>query len=255
MEMNWMTQNHKALFEQLAKSKDLTKVYDRNGVYSVLANNNVYPKLTLGYNLNVFQEQSFDNYFQAIEKREASPFIIFQVDENTSSIDSLLKRNGFRAIEEWTSMSIPLDNLPKENSGKLQIVKVENEAQLQQWLKVVEQTMFNNTPIETGIFEQLMLDDNINLWLGYFDNQPVCTLLSLINSNILGLYMLSTPTEFRGKGFGKELMLNALHYGAEKGISNSVLQATRLGINMYRKIGFQENGKFQIYWKVGKQYM
>lgn len=255
MEMNWMTQNHKALFEQLAKSKDLTKVYEQDGFYSVLANNNVYPKLTLGYEPDVFQEQSFDNYFQAIEKQSASPYIIFQVDENTSSIDSLLKRNGFRAIEEWTSMSISLDNLPKENSGKLQIVKVENEAQLQQWLKVVEQTMFNNTPIETGIFEQLMTDDNINLWLGYLDNQTVCTALSFVHSCSVGLYMISTLNDFRVKGFGQEITLKALLDASSKGVSQGVLQATKLGINMYRKIGFQENGKFQIYWKVGKQYM
>jgi len=253
--MNWMTQNHKALFELLAKSKDLMKVYDRDGFYSVLANNNVYPKLTLVYDFEVFQEQSFDNYFQAVEKQEASPYIIFQVDEKTSLIDSLLKKNGFRAIEEWTSMSIPLDNLPKETSENLRIVKVENDGQLQQWLKVVEQTMFNNTPIETGIFEQLMTDENINLWLGYFDNQPVCTVLSYVHSYSVGLYMISTLNDFRGKGFGQEITLKALLDASSKGVSQGALQATRLGVNMYRKIGFQENGKFQIYWKVGKQYM
>ena len=255
MEMKWMAQNHKALFELLAQSNDLTKVYDRNGLYSVLANNNVYPKLTLGYDLDVMEEQFFNNYFQAVEKQDVSPYIIFQIDENISSKESLLKKNGFRAIEEWTSMSIALDKLTKETSGKLQIVKVEDEVRLQNWLKVVEQTMFNNSSIETGIFEQLMLDDNINLWLGYFDNQPVCTTLSYVHSNIVGLYMISTLNDFRSKGFGREITLKALYDASSKGVMQGVLQATRSGINMYRKIGFQEHGKFQIYWKVGKQYI
>jgi ribosomal protein S18 acetylase RimI-like enzyme len=67
--------------------------------------------------------------------------------------------------------------------------------------------------------------------------------------------MISTSDEFRGKGFGQRITSKALHDATGKGISIGVLQATRQGLNLYKKIGFQENGKFIIYWKVGKTYM
>ena len=255
MNTNWMAQNHKAFFELIAKSKDFVKVYNQDGFYSVQALNKVYPKLTLCYEQINFSDSHFDNYLKAIELQEASPYVIIQKDEASTFIEKKLKENGFRLIEEWTSMSISLESLPNETNGKLQIVKVENEAQLHDWLKVIELMLFNKVLKELEIFKQLTLNDNVNLWLGYLNNQPVCTALSFIHSSSVGLYMISTLKEFRGNGFGREITLKALYDAIDKGLMQSVLQATRLGINMYRKIGFIENGVFQIFWKVGKQYM
>ena len=253
--LNAMAQNHKALFKLLAKAKELTRVYDNDGFYSVQAENSVYPKLTLYYDREFCKEQSFDNYLKALEKQQASPYIIFQKNENFISTDRLLKQRGFRAVEEWPSMSISLNNLPKESNGELQIVKVETDVHLQQWLTVVEKVLFNNCLLNKHIFQQLNREENVSLWLGFFNGQPICTILSFVYFNAVGLYMISTLPAFRGKGFAQEITLKALNEASTMGTENGVLQSTRLGINTYRRMGFQEEGKFLIYWKVGKQYL
>lgn len=250
-----MIENHESLFELFASSKDLTCVYDQHAFFSVQARNFVYPKLTLCYHQSKDVQLSMEAYFQAVEKQEASPYIIFPDDENAKGIISQLEKNGFRAIETWTSMRISLNRLPEVMPTDLQIVRVEHEIQLEQWLMVAASVFFNHASIEKGLFEALITNEKLVLWLGYHEHQPVCTAMSLVRSDHVGLYMIATLPDFRGLGFAADITLKALCNAASQGISYGVLQATRAGLNMYRKIGFEEDGKFLIFWKVAKQYL
>jgi len=255
MEMNQTAQNHQAFFELLAKSKDSIRLYDKKPVFSVWANQGIYPRLTLCYNLGNAETNSFDTYFTAVEQLEASPRIIIEKNADSATFEQLFKQNGFRPVEEWTSMQISLTDLENESNAELIIETVKNEHQLGQWLSIVEKTLFNGNHINRLIFNQLRENEDTTMWLGYLSNQPISTALSFIHKDTVGLYMISTSGEFRGKGFGQEITAKALLDAAGKGISIGVLQATRQGLNLYKKIGFQENGKFIIYWKVGKKYM
>lgn len=250
-----MLQNHRYLFELLSKYGDSKKKYDQDGLYSVMDKNRAYPNLTLCYDDVNIQESTLKKYFQAVEDQYAAPYIILQKNDNSDFIEKLLKQDGFRAVEEWLSMKINLENLPKKDNNQLRIIKVQNTGQLLEWINVAQISLFKNTLFKTSDFEQFISNNIVTLWIAYIHNQPVTTLLSVKQSNNIGLYMISTLDEFRGKGYATEIILKVLHDAAEQGIRHCILEATRMGVNLYKNIGFHEVGKFVIYWKVGKQYI
>lgn len=250
-----MMDNHKALFQLLGSSKESTITYQQEGLFSVMAINQVYPKLTLCYNVQNKTEIDLTRYLVAVEKKQASPYMLLPESLMTGFFVSWLKGNGFRKIDVWTYMTIQLSALPEVTDSELQIVSVDDDDRLEQWLSVVESNFFYHAKIERDIFSRHFSNNDLTLWLGKFEDKPVCAALSYIQADSVGLYMISTNKEFRGKGFGKQITLTALHRASSKNVKRGLLQATRTGTNLYESIGFRENEKFLIYWKVGKQYL
>lgn len=58
---------------------------------------------------------------------------------------------------------------------------------------------------------------------------------------------VATPTvaDARGRGFGRAVTLAAMHAGAEAGAAVAVLQSTEMGHGVYRRLGFEEFGRYR----------
>lgn len=244
-----MTENHRLLFEKIANSTELVAVFDLKSCFSVKANYGSYPNLTLCD--SVVNEESIEGYLDAVENFEASSYILIEND----AVAQILKKRGFRAIEKWTSMSISTNDLAINQNTELECVKITTNEQLLQWLAIVEICLFNESKLDQRIFEGLLKSDNITLWIGIYRGIPVCTALSLIDNQEVGLYMCATLPEFRRRGYANQLVKHCLIDASTVGVTVGLIQSTRMGLEMYRKIGFREIATSTIYWKVGKQYI
>jgi predicted GNAT family acetyltransferase len=69
-----------------------------------------------------------------------------------------------------------------------------------------------------------------------------------INKEIAGVHLVGTLKEFRNKGIGTEITKKAFEYALSKGAKTGVLQASPMGKNMYKKIGFQEYSRIS-HWE------
>jgi ribosomal protein S18 acetylase RimI-like enzyme len=198
---------------------------------------------------------AFEQYNKAVEQKIASPYFIFPQNETSILLETLLKKSGYRGVDQWISMRISTNTSNAIQNTDLTVVRVETENQLEQWLQIVSATLFNNRTINRGIFSYLMNEPGINLWLGMSQNNPVSTTLTFEKENTFGLYMVSTLAEMQGQGFGQSIVQNALDYAKSIGCEELVLQSTRAGINLYKKMGFEEVEKLVIYWKAGKEFI
>jgi predicted acetyltransferase len=64
----------------------------------------------------------------------------------------------------------------------------------------------------------------------------------------IGVYSVSTLPQYRRKGYAESLMRQVVaQYTRETGIERSVLQATRAGFDMYRKMGYRAVSHFTVY--------
>jgi len=253
--MDNMRLNHRKLFEIMAANKTLTNSFISEPFVSVKAKEGIYPNLTLCYDLNDLDNAAFKYYNEAVKQKTASPYLIFPQYETSMFLEDLLKKNGYRVVDQWTSMRISTNKGYDIPNTDLTVVRVETENQLEQWQQIVSATLFNNRTINRGIFSSLLNEQGIHLWLGLFQNRPVCTTLSFETENTFGLYMVSTLAEKQGLGFGQTIVQNALGYAKSIGCEELVLQSTRAGINMYKKLGFEEVENHQIYWKTGKEFI
>jgi len=85
------------------------------------------------------------------------------------------------------------------------------------------------------------------LFLAYLQGEPVATSLLFVQNNTAGIYYVSTLPAWRNKGLGFYVTLAAMQAAKKAGFENVILQATPAGAKVYRRIGFNEYCKAQIY--------
>ncbi len=85
------------------------------------------------------------------------------------------------------------------------------------------------------------------LFLAYVDGNPAATSLLFMNKETAGIYYVATLPEFRGKSLGFFVTLAAMRAAKNEGYKKIILQATPTGEKVYRRIGFQEICRAQIY--------
>jgi ribosomal protein S18 acetylase RimI-like enzyme len=85
------------------------------------------------------------------------------------------------------------------------------------------------------------------LFLAYVDRNPAATSLLFVNKETAGIYYVATLPEFRSKGLGFYVTLAAMNAAKNAGYKKIILQATPAGEKVYRRIGFQEICRAQIY--------
>ncbi len=85
-------------------------------------------------------------------------------------------------------------------------------------------------------------------FVGYWHRVPVCTVAVVASAEAIGIYSVGTIPQYRRKGYAESLMRQVIAHCSQKfGIERTVLQATRAGYDMYRKMGYREVGHFTVY--------
>jgi ribosomal protein S18 acetylase RimI-like enzyme len=162
---------------------------------------------------------------------------------STSKWSKQLLPYGFHYSQDTPGMAIDLSKLqPIDNSRKdLIIRKVSDLAELQVW----SQTFFQGyeLPLEfTQIYFEMIASLGIRLpvlyYLGYQDDQPVAASTLFLAAGVAGIYNVATLQTARGKGFGTALTLAPLLDAKSAGYQVGVLQSSKMGYNLYRRLGF-----------------
>jgi GNAT superfamily N-acetyltransferase len=84
-------------------------------------------------------------------------------------------------------------------------------------------------------------------FLGRLDGRPVATSMLYATRGVAGIYLVGTLPEVRGRGIARAMTLTALLTGRRLGYRIGALQATELGLPVYRRLGFREFSSFELY--------
>jgi hypothetical protein len=80
----------------------------------------------------------------------------------------------------------------------------------------------------------------VHAYLAYLDGEPVATSASLDAGGVTGLYFIGTLRPARGRGIGRAITLRPLLDAQERGLRTGILQASSMGVPVYRGLGFEQ---------------
>jgi GNAT superfamily N-acetyltransferase len=91
-----------------------------------------------------------------------------------------------------------------------------------------------------GGLKHIGVVDGFRSYIGYLDGKPVATSSILYSDGVAGLYNVATLPEARGRGIGGIISYVPFIDASERGYRFGVLHSTRMGYNVYKRIGFEE---------------
>lgn len=171
-----------------------------------------------------------------------------------ASLGPCLEHQGW-VREDAPGMALDLRSLDEFPPflSQLTISRVSDVEHLNIWLRVM--TVGSEIP-EEGL--RLLLDvvasrgmpedPTIHYYLGMLDDRPVATSLLFCGAGVAGIYNVATLPEVRRQGIGRALTVAPLLYARTLGYRIGVLQASPLGHNLYRRLGFREYCTFHAYF-------
>jgi len=169
-----------------------------------------------------------------------------------SNLGLLLQARGLIHYETEPGMAVDLlsinEHIPV--ATQLTIQPVTSEEQLQQWIRVWE---FGSSEevirlwftFYSGL--HLNLHSPLRLYLGLIAGKAVATSEVFFGGGVASIQSVGTLPDHRRQGIGAAMTLRALQEARRQGYRIGVLTASPMGIEIYRRIGFQEYCAFSTY--------
>jgi GNAT superfamily N-acetyltransferase len=168
--------------------------------------------------------------------------------------DRILKDAGFRLYTKATCMAADLhDSLSDSDcADNIKIVSVKNKQDLLVW-KDISFAGFEILDSARKQYERFVLSFDLSkkspqkLFVACFDEKPVASSMLFVHENTAGIYYVSTLPAYRNKGCGLKITLAAMKEAKDAGFKDIILQATPMGLPVYKKTGFREYCQAHIY--------
>lgn len=163
-----------------------------------------------------------------------------------------LVAHGLTLDEGGTGMAADLMALPIDlpTPTGLTIAPVENKEELKQWAHIVNSGFglpIWSESIWFNLFADLVFELPLRNYLASLNGQPVGTSQLFLGAGVAGIYNVTCIPEVRARGVGAAITLVPLLEARNLGFHISILQASHLGYNVYRRLGFQDLGKLSHY--------
>ena len=140
----------------------------------------------------------------------------------------------------------------KENTSpaELRIVPVEDEGILRKWIHIASVGFgvpfeFEDTWFE--FFAEAACSSPFRTYLALLNGEPVGTSQLFTSAGVAGVYNVTCIPHARGQGVGAAVALAPLLEARKMGYCVGILQASSMGYNVYRRLGFQDFGKLSLY--------
>jgi GNAT superfamily N-acetyltransferase len=168
-------------------------------------------------------------------------------------IKRYLEARGLTFSESFaTEMAADLTKLGDglHSPNKLKVVPVEDGHSLRKWIHIA--SVGFGVPIELEdtwyeFFSEAACNSPFRTYLALLDGEPVATSQLFTSAGVAGIYNVTCLPEARGQGVGTAVVLAPLLAARELGYHVAILQASSMGYNVYRRLGFQDFGKLSLY--------
>lgn len=191
----------------------------------------------------VFEEPSVGDVEQATSwfAERQVPFWVSAPDSVAPAIADMAESTGLDPVAAtMPGMAYaPLGELPAEEVGGAEFVRITESAQLGDFALVASEAF--GAPVQAAALlapASTLADDRCAWFLGYLDGELAACGQLLRTADIAGVYSIGVREQFRRRGLGAAITAAALVTGRDRGCSTGVLQASPMGAPVYDRMGF-----------------
>lgn len=160
-----------------------------------------------------------------------------------------LNAHGFRHVGDDPGMALDLATLvdPLPQPTGLVIERVNDPTALHTWCSFTDQSALSQALF--ALFSAIGFGPEapIHNYLGRLDGQPVATASLVLGAGVAGIYNVMTVPEAQGQGIGTLMTVTPLRAAQAQGYRVGVLQSSRQGLGLYRRLGFREYCTLGLY--------
>lgn len=158
--------------------------------------------------------------------------------------DDPLANIGFFPTLELIGMSADLTNFSYTNQLKVILKDVKTDLEASIWSKI----FFLSFGYEILPPTILALQEKVNFYTAWFEENPIGTSMIFKDpKGTVGIYSIGIVPDFRGKGLANQLFEATLSEVKKTGSNRAILQASPMGLGLYKKYNFHSDFKIRFY--------
>lgn len=167
------------------------------------------------------------------------------------NLPDLLVDNGFHLAYSSPAMVLPelAHFQPADIPAELSISLVSTEQDLEDLATVLPVFGLEETVTEgyIGMCRHMLRDRRLQHFVGRADGMTVACGAAFYQCETLGVYTIGTVEPARGRGYGSALTSHILEEGRQRGCRHAVLTSSKLGLSVYKYLGFEQVGSIPYY--------
>lgn len=174
-------------------------------------------------------------------------------NSHPSYLGESLEQHGLFLADAMPAMAVDMHLLPTLSLPPDTVIsEVSDAEQLKEWMQVFSigfelpytlAECFAYFPSHLGF----SVTSPVRVFLAHQKGKAVACSMLFLNEGLAGIYCVATVPEARRQGLGAAVTLYPLLAARDRGYRIGLLQASRMGEPVYRKLGFEEYGKVCLY--------
>jgi ribosomal protein S18 acetylase RimI-like enzyme len=156
---------------------------------------------------------------------------------------------GLTHMADDSAMAIDLQTLPMNlhvPTGFTSEV-VDDLSTLRTWCGFTDQTVVADALFAWGKTLGFAPEREIVHFLGRLDGRPVATATLVLGGGVAGIYNVMTVPDAQRRGIGALMTVRPLEAARARGYQLGILQSSKMGYPLYRRLGFQDYCRLGIY--------
>ena len=197
-------------------------------------------------------EDTFDR-IRSYYSGEKSSFSIHLRKHTDTGMEKVCKKENLIQIGDAPGMVVDRPLPGKVSLAGMEIRHVTDVAGVVDFAFVTRES-YQSLGLPVYVSEQIFANSErllrpYNDWVVAYDSgRPVSAAMTLLSHGVAGLYWVGTIEHNRGKGLAEACVREATNDAFRRGASLVVLQASKFGAPLYKRMGFEEVTRYPWYF-------
>ena len=172
-------------------------------------------------------------------------------DHGNEKLEKILKYKGYKPSREPGSAGMIIHERIKsvELPAGYTVKEVENKEQIKDFIPIIKEAFDKESYVANKLFssKEVLIAKNVKSFLIYKGDKAVSAAITVMSEEVAGIYYVGTLESERGKGLGSYIVRASTNKGFKEGKDAVILQASKLGESVYKKLGYKTITYYRTY--------